>query len=69
MADMSFGEIRRIFWWGKPERINRKCEYEDNIKLYSKDIVWESLDWIYLTQNRGPVAMFWEDDNAQILKK
>jgi hypothetical protein len=67
VAGMSFGKIRREFWWGKPERMNGRCKCEDNVKLCRKEIVWESLEWIYLTQNRGPVVMFWEDDNVQIL--
>jgi len=38
VADMSFGEIRREFWWGKPERMNRKCECEDNINPLSPEL-------------------------------
>ena len=50
---MSFGEIRREFWWGKPERMNPRCECDDNIKLYMKEIVWESLEWSHLAQDRA----------------
>ena len=25
-----------------------RCGWEDNIKMYIKELVWESMDWIYL---------------------
>jgi hypothetical protein len=39
VADMSFGEIRRQFWWGKPDKMNPRREWDDDIKLYIKEIV------------------------------
>ena len=53
MADMSFGEIRREFWWGKHERMPPRYECENNIELYIKERIWESLEWIHLAQDRG----------------
>jgi hypothetical protein len=41
---------------GKPER-ERQCgksrhRWEDNIKMYLKEIGWEVMDWICLAQDR-----------------
>jgi len=42
---------------GKPER-KRPLErpmhrWKDNIKMYLREIGWEVVDWIYLTQGRN----------------
>jgi hypothetical protein len=35
----------------RPFRISRR-RWEDNIKLFVKDIVYEDVDWIHLAQDR-----------------
>jgi len=38
-------------------------KWEDNIKPHLKELEWKSVDWIYLTQDRGQVAAgCWEDN-------
>jgi hypothetical protein len=29
------------------------CRWDDNLKTDLKEIEWESVDWIYLAQDRG----------------
>jgi len=58
VADMSFGEIRRQFWWGKPDKMNPRREWDDDIKLYIKEIVWESLGWIHVAEGKGQWRCF-----------
>jgi hypothetical protein len=36
---------------GRPTR-----RWEDNIRMDFREIGWEGMDWIHLTQDRGPVA-------------
>jgi hypothetical protein len=49
------GEMRNIFY-GKPEGkrpLGRpRCIWEDNIKMYLKEMGWDSVDWILLAQHR-----------------
>jgi hypothetical protein len=41
---------------GKPKRkrsLRRpRCRWEDNIRIDLREIGWEGLDWIHLSQNR-----------------
>jgi hypothetical protein len=30
-----------------------RCSWEDNIKIYLKEIGWEGVDWIHLVQDRS----------------
>jgi hypothetical protein len=30
-----------------------RCRWEDNIKIYQKEVGWEGADWIHLAQNGG----------------
>jgi hypothetical protein len=42
---------------GKPEGSRplqrRRRRWEDNIKMYLREIEWEDVDWIHLAQDRG----------------
>jgi hypothetical protein len=42
---------------GKPEGKRslgrRRCSWVDNIKMDLREIGWDGMDWIYLTQNRN----------------
>jgi hypothetical protein len=29
-----------------------RCRWEDNIKIYLRELGWGGIDWIYLPQNR-----------------
>jgi hypothetical protein len=44
------------FLVGKPEGVRllgrSKRRWEDNIKIYLREIGWESMDWIHLAQDR-----------------
>jgi len=52
------GEMRGLYWVlvGKPKgkrRLGRpRCRWEDNIKMYLKEVGYESMDWIELAQYR-----------------
>jgi hypothetical protein len=39
---------------GRPKRI-----YVDNIKMYLKEIEWNDMDWIDLTQDRDQWKALW----------
>lgn len=47
-------EMPVVFWWGKLKRKDHlkrpKCRWQDNIKVYIKEMKLESVDWINLAQ-------------------
>jgi hypothetical protein len=50
------GEMRKVFWWGKPEGIRKlgksRCRWEDNIKIdFSRSRMW-GMDWLHLDEDR-----------------
>jgi len=32
--------------------LESQCEWEDNIKMYVKEMGWEGMDWIRMAQDR-----------------
>jgi hypothetical protein len=44
------------FFFGKPggkRRLGRpRCKWEDNIRMYVREIVWGGVDWINLAQDK-----------------
>jgi hypothetical protein len=53
------GEKRNAYriLFGKPDGkklLGRpRCRWEDNIKMDHREIRWDNMDWIHLTQDRG----------------
>jgi hypothetical protein len=53
------GEKRTLYWIlvGKPERKRpletSRCRWDDNIKMYLREIGWGGIDWIDLAQDRN----------------
>jgi hypothetical protein len=57
----------RIAYVGKPERRRplgrHRHRWEDNIKMNLREIGWEVVDWMDLTQDRHHVAGSYEHGN------
>jgi len=51
---------KELWWRQLEERDRRRHRWEDNIKLYLKEIWWEGMDWINLAQ---------DTDNWQVIIK
>jgi hypothetical protein len=48
---------------GKPEGKRPRSRWEDNIKMDLREIGFEGMDWIHLTQDRDPVM------NLRVIKE
>jgi hypothetical protein len=46
-----------------------RCRWEDNTRMWFKELVWEGMEWIHLAQDSDQCWAHEDKMNIQVLKK